>query len=119
MDEKQGVLRIESNVEDNDSDVDSDSDVVLSDGDYEDSNVDDLFAENIDIRLEEVAPRIESDVLDVLNRELADEEARNNYQDTDDELVKLDVELNSLDGFDDEKEKHYPVFNQMLTLRVR
>ena len=37
----------------NDNDVDSDNDVELSDGDYEDGNVDDLFAENIGIRLEE------------------------------------------------------------------
>ena len=61
--------------------------------------------------MEEGAPRIESDVVDVLNRELADEEARNNYQDTDDKLVESDVELNSLDGSDDEKENHYLVFN--------
>lgn len=102
-----------------DTDVD-DSDVLLSDDDYEDQNDDDLFNEFVDEGIEESVTHS--------LRHLRGEEGR--LSDNDDVVVEGDgfavpdeVELNDSDdeklsiiGSDDEG-PHYPVFNQDTDLK--
>ncbi|XP_021733034.1 uncharacterized protein LOC110699830 [Chenopodium quinoa] len=69
-----------------------DSDVILSDADYDDSSDDDLFTENVDEGL-----------ADIVN--------------SDDDLNDSDEKIRSLEESDDEQGIHYPVFNPFVDFK--
>ncbi|XP_021839581.2 uncharacterized protein [Spinacia oleracea] len=98
-----------------DSDSD-DSDMCLSEGDFEDESDDDLFAANVDANISERVTRS-------LEVPSTDKEVDENedvgvdiHFDSDVDLNESDDELQSLDGSDDEG-PNYPVFNPQVDFR--
>ncbi|KAH9622115.1 hypothetical protein KSS87_021471 [Heliosperma pusillum] len=114
--EVRGQERIEGGEESSgdESDNESDPDVVLSEGDLDDEDDDDLFTENVDEEISSIVHRglkgLGGDSLAVNENEGQDDIEHEYLVDNDADLVSSEDELHSEHDSDDEV-INYPVFN--------